>query len=188
MAQNINQYHFVTNWRVKATEEEVYRILDDVNEIKYWWSAVYLDVRTIEEGSGEGIGKVVELYTKVFLPYTLLWKFRTTEKRFPNHLALEAFGDFKGKGIWTIKQEADSDYCTIQYDWSIVAEKPILKYLSFFLKPIFSANHHWAIRKGQESFKLELLRRQATSDEERDQISESPQPVFPHNLLGNKVF
>jgi hypothetical protein len=28
------------------------------------------------------------------------------------------------------------------------------------MKPIFSANHHWAMRMGEESLKLELQRRQ----------------------------
>lgn len=187
MAQNVNKYHFITNWKVKATEEEVYRILDDVNELSRWWPSVYLDIKTIEKGVDEGIGKVVELYTKGFLPYTLQWKFRTTEKRFPNHLALEAFGDFSGVGIWTIEQEPNSEYCNICYDWSIIAEKPMLKYLSFLLKPLFSANHHWAMRKGEESLKLELLRQRSTSDEERNQIPVPPQPTFPHNLFNNKI-
>lgn len=186
MAQNINQYHFETNWRVRGTETEVFEILDDVKELPRWWPSVYLDVRIIEEGADGGIGKVVELYTKGFLPYTLHWKFRTTEKSFPNHLALEAFGDFKGEGVWTIKQENNSDYCNIHYDWCIIAEKPMLKYLSFLLKPIFSSNHHWAMQKGEESLKLELLLQRATSESEKNQIPKPPQPTFPHNLFSNK--
>lgn len=183
----INQYHFITNWSVRATAEEVYRILDDVDELTRWWPSVYLDLRTIEQGGEGGIGKVVELYTKGFLPYTLRWKFRTTGKKFPEHLALEAFGDFEGVGVWTIKQNGLDD-CTIRYDWRISAEKPILKYLSFLLKPVFSANHHWAMQKGEESLKLELLRRRASSEAEREQIPKPPQPIFPHNFLDNKVF
>ncbi len=33
----------------------------------------------------------------------------------------------------------------ITYDWKIRAEKPLLRYLSLLMKPIFSANHRWAI-------------------------------------------
>ncbi len=188
MDQNTNQYHFETNWRLRGTEAEIYQILDNVNELPRWWPSVYLDINVIEKGTDEGVGKVVELYTKGFLPYTLSWQFRTTEKRFPNHLALEAFGDFKGTGVWTIKQEMDSDYCKVHYDWKITAEKPILKKMSFLLKPIFSANHHWAMQKGEESLKLELKRIRAISEDEKKQIPKPPQPTFPHNFLNNKIY
>ena len=70
--------------------------------------------------------------------------------------SLEALGDFVGRGIWTFTQEGPM--CKIVYDWKIEAEKPLLKYLSFLFKPIFSANHHWAMAKGLESLKLELRR------------------------------
>jgi hypothetical protein len=37
----------------------------------------------------------------------------------------------------------------------------------YYLKPIFGANHQWAMRTGEESLKLELMRRRATTPEER---------------------
>jgi hypothetical protein len=39
------------------------------------------------------------------------------------------------------------------------ADKPILRYGSFILKPIFAANHRWAMARGEESLARELLRR-----------------------------
>jgi len=32
-------------------------------------------------------------------------------------------------------------FTDITYDWRIRADKPLLRYLSFVFKPIFSANH-----------------------------------------------
>jgi hypothetical protein len=52
----------------------------------------------------------------------------------------------------------------ITYDWRIHASKPLLRRLSWLLKPAFSANHHWAMRKGEESLALELRRRRAAGD------------------------
>jgi len=46
------------------------------------------------------------------------------------------------------------------------------------MKPIFSANHHWAMAKGEESLKLELARRHATSAEELARIPAPPQPTL----------
>jgi hypothetical protein len=52
----------------------------------------------------------------------------------------------------------------VVYDWRISAEKGLLKKLSFLMKPIFAANHRWAMARGEESLKLELARRHAAGD------------------------
>jgi len=152
-----NEYHFVTHWRVEATIEEVSEVLGDADSLARWWPSVYLAVKIIEPGDTNGIGKVVELHTRGWLPYTLRWSFRVTESNKPHGFALEAWGDFEGHGRWTFVQ--DGRYANITYDWRIRAEKPLLRYLSFLLKPIFSANHRWAMARGEESLVVELGRR-----------------------------
>ena len=152
-----NEYHFITHWRVPGTQEEVSGILGDPLDLPRWWPSVYLSVREIEPGDANGVGRVVELHTKGWLPYTLRWRFRTTESRRPFGFSLEAWGDFEGTGVWTFAQ--DGGYVNITYDWRILAEKPLLRYLSFLLKPIFSANHRWAMARGEESLRAELGRR-----------------------------
>jgi hypothetical protein len=175
-------YHFITQWQVEATCEEVCNTLKGTNDLPRWWPAVYLDVAVKENGDNDGIGKVIELYTKGWLPYTLIWQFRVASiKSEPfSGFTLEAFGDFVGRGIWSFEQKGK--YCNITYDWKIEAQKPILKYLSFLMKPIFSANHLWAMQKGHESLTLELKRRRG------EVVPLPPQPTFPHNVLNNKVF
>lgn len=145
-----NEYHFVTRWRVEGTAEEVYDVLDDGRDLQRWWPSVYLDVKEVEPG-------VFELLTKGRLPYTLRWRLRRTESRRPTGFSLEAWGDFDGTGVWTFVE--DGRFVDITYDWRIKAEKPLLRYLSFLLKPIFSANHRWAMAQGEESLKRELARR-----------------------------
>jgi hypothetical protein len=173
-------YHFVTRWRLPGPREEVYRTLEDAEALARWWPSVYLDVKEREPGQPGGVGKVVELYTKGWLPYTLRWSFRVTEANFPTGFALDAFGDFTGRGVWTFEQ--DGDHCNVTYDWQIAAEKPLLKRLSWLMKPLFSANHHWAMAKGFESLQLELMRRVGAK-----QVPPPPQPTFPHNLTNNRI-
>jgi Polyketide cyclase / dehydrase and lipid transport len=145
-----NEYHFVTHWRVEGTAEEVFDILDNAKDLVRWWPAVYLDVKEVEPG-------IVELLTKGRLPYKLRWRLRRLEARRPHGFSLEAWGDFDGKGVWSFAQ--DGGHVDITYDWRIKAEKPLLRRLSFLLKPIFSANHRWAMARGEESLKKELERR-----------------------------
>lgn len=177
-----NNYHFITHWRVESTIDEVAKILEDPLDLARWWPSVYLEVRVLEAGDERGLGKVVSLYTKGWLPYTLRWDFRVTEVQ-KEGFTLVARGDFEGRGIWTFAQ--DGPWVDIIYDWKIKAEKPLLRYFSFVMKPLFSANHRWAMAKGEESLKLEIARRHATNPDELAFVPAPPPPTFgsPKPLL-----
>lgn len=181
-----NEYHFITHWKMDATSQEVYDILSDTESLKRWWPAVYLDVKQTEPGNINSIGKKVKLYTKGWLPYTLQWDFEVTENTKPVTFTIKATGDFAGRGIWHLQQS--DDVCFISFDWKLSADKPLLKYFSFLLKPLFSFNHRWAMKKGEESLRLELLRRRANSKTQWESIPLPPSPTFPHNFLNNKKF
>lgn len=168
-------YHFITHWRVEGTLDEVGTILADAPDLVRWWPSVYLDVQELEPGDANGLGKMISLYTKGWLPYTLRWQFRVTDVT-SSGFALTASGDFVGRGVWTFRQ--DGSFVDITYDWRISAEKPLLRYFSFIMKPVFSANHHWAMRKGEESLKLELRRRRAYTAAERAAVPPPPPPTF----------
>lgn len=172
-----NDYHFITRWRVRGTPQEVSDILADPLDLPRWWPAVYLRVREIEAGDASGVGRRIELFTKGWLPYTLLWQFTSTGNNYPYGFEIEATGDFVGRGVWTI--EPDGDWVNLTYDWRIRADKPLLRSLSFLLKPIFAANHRWAMARGEESLKLELARRRAATPEERAKIAAPPGPTWP---------
>ncbi len=171
-----NDSHFITTWRVTATLTEVNDLIGNAPDLARWWPAVYLQAKELQAGDAHGLGKVVDLHTTGWLPYTLRWQFRVIESHYPHGFTLEAWGDFVGRGIWTF--EADGEDVKITYDWKIRADKLLLRYFSFIMKPIFSANHHWAMRKGAESLQLELARRHASTPEEQARIPLPPQPTF----------
>lgn len=171
-----NQYHFITVWRLKSTCQEIFDILSDAPDLARWWPSVYLDVHELNPGGDYGVGRVIDLYTKGWLPYTLRWQFRVTQVNKPYGMRLDASGDFVGRGIWTF--EEDGEYVNAIYDWKIAATKPLLRQLSWLFKPVFSANHHWAMRMGEISLNLELARRHAATREERLLIPAPPQPTF----------
>ena len=142
---------------------------------------MYLDVQVLEPGDKQGIGRVVSLYTKGWLPYTLRWQFRVTDVSYPTGFALEAWGDFNGRGVWCFEQ--DGDWVNITYDWSILANKPLLRRFSLLFKPVFSANHHWAMAKGEESMRLEAGATAGTQRAGRSHIAPPPKPTFA-SLIG----
>jgi hypothetical protein len=177
-------YHFITRWKLKASCREVYDILGDAESLAEWWPSVYLDVKEAAPGDANSIGKRVYLYTKGWLPYTLRWHFVVSENTEPHGFTIKAFGDFEGRGIWRFTQEGD--YCHVTFDWKLQATKPLLKKMSFLLRPVFSANHTWAMKMGEKSLALELLRRRTTDPIELKKIPAPPRPTFPHNVINNK--
>jgi hypothetical protein len=154
-----SEYRFFTEWRVAGTIDEVKAVLSDGMSLTRWWPSVYLSIVQVQEASPAGVGAAFDLHTKGWLPYTLRWTLTITEPMTDEGFALSAAGDLNGTGRWTFRQ--DGPEVVITYDWRISAAKPLLRRLSLLLKPAFSANHHWAMRRGEESLGLELRRRRA---------------------------
>ena len=145
-----NEYYFETQWRVSASIEEVSAILLEPLRLPDWWPSVYLDVKIAESGT-------VFLVTKGFLPYKLKWHFDVVESNPPYGFKLNAGGDFHGTGEWILGQDGESAHIT--YLWRIRADKPLLRHLSFVLKPLFAWNHRWAMEQGRICLEKELERR-----------------------------
>jgi Polyketide cyclase / dehydrase and lipid transport len=171
-----NDYQFVTEWRVAGTVDEVKDVLGDGLSVPIWWPSVYLKVNQLAEGGADGVGRVLDLYTKGWLPYTLRWTLRVTEPMTDTGYALEATGDLEGTGRWTFRQ--DGPEVVITYDWRVHATKPLLRRLSWLLRPAFSANHRWAMDRGEESLRLELRRRRHRADGSSPSIPPPPPATF----------
>jgi hypothetical protein len=55
----------------------------------------------------------------------------------------------------------------------------LLQRLSWLLKPVFSANHRWAMARGEESLRLELRRKRALgSGRDAGLVPPPPAPTF----------
>ncbi len=156
-----NDYRFVTRWVVEGSCEEVSQILGNPLELPRWWPMVYLRVIELPQPNAANAGTRVRVLTKGRLPYTLQWEFEVIESRYPHGFTIAANGDFEGTGTWTFVQAGR--LIDIMFDWRIRAEKPLVRWLSFVFKPLFEANHRWAMARGEECLVRELGRRRATA-------------------------
>jgi hypothetical protein len=155
-------------------------VLSDGRTLPQWWPSVYLGVEPRAAGDDDDVGSVTDLHTKGWLPYTLRWSLTLTEPVTDTGFALSADGDLQGTGRWTFVQ--DGPEVVITYDWRVSAAKPLLRRLSWLLRPAFAANHRWAMARGEESLRLELRRRRACSEAERNLVPAPPGPTFPRLL------
>jgi hypothetical protein len=152
-----NEYEFLTEWHVLAPQELIYDILSDAREYPRWWPDVYLKAEFEPSGRADGIGDRVTLLTKGWLPYRLHWTAETVYRDKPHTIEIKATGDFVGRGVWLL--ESDGDHTRIRFDWRLRADKPLIRWFSPVLKPIFKWNHGWAMARGYERLCHEAERR-----------------------------
>jgi hypothetical protein len=173
MSRKAPFYRFHSTWRVAGTVAEVAEVLGDPFSLTRWWPSVYSAVVPVAEGRPDGVGRSVRLDTQGWLPYTLHWTLTITEPPTEKGSALSAVGDLVGAGRWTFAQ--DGPEVVIDYDWQVAATKPVIARLSWLLRPVFAANHDWAMARGEESLALELRRRRDPAAD----VPPPPGPTFP---------
>jgi hypothetical protein len=152
-----HEYNFITRWRVRAAVLEVFDILFHALDYPRWWPEVYLAVEEVAPPGPDGLGAAARVTTRGWLPYILHWTARVIESHPPQGFTIQATGDFVGCGRWSFEQVGDE--VAIAFCWRIAAEKPLLRRLSWLLKPLFSWNHRWAMARGEEALRREVLRR-----------------------------
>jgi hypothetical protein len=165
------RYVFHTRWFTRgATCEEISDVLADTGSLAEWWPAVYLAVTVVEPGEEHGLGSVIDLFTKGWLPYTLRWRLKVEQVRYPHGSTVSARGDLTGRGVWA--HRALDGGVETTYDWEVEADKPLLRYGSFVFRPLFAANHRWAMATGEVSLQREIARRHG------EPVGPPPQPTF----------
>ena len=157
--QQARKTSLISHWRVEAPIEEVAEILRDVERFPDWWGDVYLSVEILDDGGEDGIGRTAAVHTKGWLPYTLRWQGRVIEAQPPHRWVIEATGDLEGRGIWSLRQSGR--FADITYQWQVFTRNTVLKLLAPVMRPVFAANHRWAMARGLEGLQSEIARRRS---------------------------
>jgi len=148
------EFHIPTTWRVRGSASRVFEVLSEPQEFVRWWPQVYLTVREVKAGDANGLGRVVDLHTKGWLPYTLRWQAEVVAIDKPRSMSLRARGDLAGRGEWRLRQ--DGDWTEAHYDWTVLVTQPWMVLFAPLLEPVFVANHRWAMQRGLEGLQREL--------------------------------
>lgn len=166
------EYRFVDQWFVPgASPEEVYDVLGDQLSYPRWWSDVFLEVEG-DEGEPRP-GRRARVKARGFLPYRLRYTAETVEADRPRRISVALSGDFGGGGDWTIESGEGGTHATL--DWRPHVEKPVVKYLTPILRPLFRANHTWAMVRGQRHI-IELFERRRDASSVLGASGEGAQP------------
>ena len=144
--QSRGEYVFVDEWDVAAPAEAVFDALADARTYPDWWKPVY---ETVEAEGPPAVGQVSRQHFKGRLPYHLDTTSRVVRLEPPHVVAGDVDGDLRGSGIWTVTPTGDGS-THVRFDWTVYADKPLLKVLTPVLRPLFRWNHNWAIERAKE--------------------------------------
>lgn len=135
-----SSYHFVTHWRIRGAIGRVYAVLRDGAGYSTWWRPAY---RLTEDVGSRKVRSVV----RGWLPYTLDFTTELVREEPPKEMELRATGDLVGRGLWRLRQSGP--VTEVDFFWDVQATKPLIRRLSFLLKPLFRWNHDWVMRVGE---------------------------------------
>jgi len=139
------EYVFIDEWEVRAPREAVFTAVADGSTYPEWWGDVYISVKT--DGPPE-LGRVSEAHFKGRLPYTLRTRSEIVRYEPPEVVAVDVVGDLSGQGVWTLSERGGAVH--VHFDWRVMADRPLLRYLTPVLRPMFRFNHNWAIQRAIE--------------------------------------
>ena len=79
------------------------------------------------------------------------WEFVVTASDYPNGFAIAATGDFTGRCL-----DVPAEWFVRRHHLRLAdcRGKPLFQRSSFLLRPLFEANHRWAMTQGETSLKL----------------------------------
>ena len=140
------EYVFIDEWDVDAPQERVFEALADARTYPEWWTPIYKEAEA--DGPPEA-GRTSRQRFKGTLPYTLTTESRIVRMDPPREFEVAVEGDLRGRGVWTLTPAGGTVH--VRFDWRVFADRPLLRYLTPVLRPLFRWNHNVAIRAAMQN-------------------------------------
>lgn len=138
-------YRFVTTWRLEAPPERVWAALHDAATYPDWWPG-FERVDVLEEGRPDGVGRRATVVMRSRLPYRLEFEIVGREATANELVVVEARGELEGSGRWRLWHHGG--VTTTTYTWEVATTKAWMRVLEPLARPVFTWNHHVAMRWG----------------------------------------
>lgn len=138
-----SEYVFLDEWDADAPREAVFEALADARTYPEWWKPVYIAVEA--DGPPE-LGRVSRHKFKGRLPYHLQTRSEIVRYEPPAEFEVRVDGDLSGRGTWTLSSQKGGEV-HVRFDWRVYADRPLLRYLTPVLRPVFRWNHDWSVKR-----------------------------------------
>ncbi len=172
------EFYMVSHWELKGAAEEIVAVFNDPLSLTRWWAPVFMRGELLTKGDARKVGLTARFFTKGLLPHTFQFVARIEAVDERSTIRIRTFGDFDGDCL--IKLEQDNSVTRATICWTVTVHQPFIRRLVRLFKPIFVANHRWAMRQGRLGLQRELDQRQVGRPVS---AACTGKPSFPHNLV-----
>src|SRR5665647_791198 len=133
-------YRFDNLWHLRASREQVYAALADVEGHERWWPQIR-EVHRIDGDSGR-------VRIRSLLPYTLdLVLARAVQDEARGILRVDIAGDLQGWCAWQLSAEEAGTRA--QFSQEVQVTAPMLQRVPFAIRPLLRGNHAHMMRSGE---------------------------------------
>jgi len=152
-----NDYRFVTEWTFEASVDRVFPWISRPLDYPRWWPEVFVTAKDITAGASDGVGQVLEVRTRLWLPSILRHQATIVEVAAPIRMSFETTGGFGGLGIWTLWDHGSTTM--VRLNWKFRADSAAFRWFWWVLRPVFFASYRWAMARGEAALRRELAKR-----------------------------
>ena len=170
-------------WDIDVDISQLDFVINEPHLITTWWAAGFLKVEILAGDYYSPEGLKVRLWTKGMMPHSFKFLARVFHDKQKNQVIVKTDGDFNGIGTISLNA-VTKNKSQIHINWRTSVNNHYLYPLMILLKPIFIANHRWAMRRGEQGIKQELIYRNAP---QQDNMRQRQKPTFPHSLFISKI-
>ena len=149
------EYVFRDEWDADAPQQELFDALADSRTYPEWWVPVY---REVSGDCEPAVGCRTEQRFKGKLPYVLKTTSEIVRYEPPGGFEVRVDGDLSGRGVWTLTPNDDGTV-HIRFDWTVFADRPLLRMLTPVARPVFRWNHNWSAARAAEGLESYARRR-----------------------------
>ena len=149
------EYVFRDEWDADAPQAALFGALTDARTYPEWWVPVY---REVTGDCEPAVGCRTRQRFKGKLPYELKTTSEIVRYDAPTMFEVRVEGDLSGKGVWTLTPNDDGTI-HVRFDWTVFADRPLLRVLTPVARPIFRWNHDWSAARAAEGLEPYARRR-----------------------------
>jgi Polyketide cyclase / dehydrase and lipid transport len=145
-------YHFVTEWRFKASLARTWDIVLDIERYPQWWKN-FRRVKLIT-GDGRSVGSQVWCEVRGSLPYSLRYTLEVVAAERYRSVSLHSSGDLVGTGRWAFQELPGATVAT--YHWDIATTNPILNLVAPLARGLLARNHQQVMANGYAALRPQV--------------------------------
>lgn len=142
-------FEYLSDWRLDAPPEAVWRAITAVEHWPRWWPHVRR-VQTLREGrrggDAEGLGARRRIDWRTRLPYGFTLEVEVVEVQRLRRLVGRAVGDLEGLGTWELRPQGAGTQ--LHYRWQLALNRRWMRLVAPVMAPLFRWNHEGVMRAG----------------------------------------